>query len=161
MADAYVNADILAGKKANPALVVGAQVCIAVGVIEVAAADADGTIYRPFAALPPSIIPVKLEVLNDAITAGTDYDIGLFEPNGGAVVDVNAFGDAVDMSSARVTPVDLIAEALDIDKSGKKLYEIAGHTIKTRKEAYDIGVTGVTVGTAAGTIVLKLYYVQG
>lgn len=161
MADAYVNADIVAGKKANPALVVGAQVCIAVANFEVAAADSDGDVYRVFKSLPPSIIPLKIEVKNDAITGGTSYDLGTFEPNGGAVIDADEFASAVDMSSARTVPLDIITEAMDIANVGKKLYEIVGHTIKTRKEAYDIGFTANTVGSAAGTIQCILYYVQG
>lgn len=161
MADKYVNADVVAGKKANPALVNGAQVCIAVVNFEIAAADADGDVYRVFKDLCPSIIPLKIEVKNDAITAGTDYDLGTFLPNGGDVIDKDEFAAGVDMSSARAVPLDIITEAMDISWVGKKLYEIVGHTLATRKSSYDIGFTANTVGTAAGTIQVILYYIQG
>lgn len=161
MADNYVNADIVAGKKANPALAVGAQLLVACQTFEVAAADADGDIYRVFKDVPANAIIIKIEVKNDAITAGTDYDFGVYERNGGAVIDKDEFASAVDMSSARAVPTDISTEAQDVANIGKKLYEIVGHTIATKKASYDLAYTANTVGTAAGTITTTLYYILG
>jgi hypothetical protein len=155
----YVGTDVAAGKKAEPAVSCGGILKCAAVTFEVAAANDDGSVFRVLKGMNPDSTIVKIEVLNDAITAGTDYDLGLYLTDKGAVVDKDAFSSAVDMSSARAVPTDITNEALDIASIGKKLYEIAGHTLATRKESYDLAFTANTVGSAAGTITVRVFYV--
>lgn len=130
-----------------------------VATIEVAAADDDTSVYRLFRVHSSWRID-EIEILNDAITGGTSYDLGVHQTaqNGGAVVAVGAFGTAIDMSSARVAPLKAVFEALNIDKIEKMLWEVLGLSVDPDRE-YDITLTANTVGTAAGTISARLKYV--
>lgn len=127
------------------------------GTFEVAAADDNGSVYGLFR-LPAELVLTELEVWNDAITLGTDYDIGLYLVGGqttgpGAVITKDVFLNGGDMSSARASaPLDGLS-ALAIEYRGiRKIYEHAGHTMATKKPEYALCVTANTVGSAAGTI---------
>lgn len=140
---------------------VGAPLFSMVATVAVAAGDDDNSVYR-FCRLPSNAVIMKIDLLNDAITDGTDYDLGIYQTaaNGGALVNVNTFADAVSMASARVTPLDVTHEAGGddtIELAEKKLYELLSLTTDPQRE-YDLCLTGVTVGTAAGDITLKVYY---
>lgn len=160
----YVNSDLNAGKLANAAFSHGQKPFVLVNTFEVAAADDNGSIYRIAKNIDPDLIPVRIEVYNDAITSGTDYDLGLYEPleAGGAVIDADIFANTLDMSSgaARGSAKDGL-ENLNIDKVQKMIYELAGHTLSTKKRGYDIAYTANTVGSAAGTISTLMFFVQG
>jgi len=126
--------------------------------VEILAADDNNSVYR-MVRLPSNAIVTRIEVMNDAITGGTDYDIGLYDTlaDGSAVVDVNAYGDAIDMSSARTLPLDVSFEILDIDKVEKRLFEVLGLSADSN-QFYDLCYTGVVVGTAAGTLTMRVTY---
>ena len=130
-----------------------------IGICEVAAADDDTSVYR-FCRIPSGARMSYIRILNDAITAGTDYNLGLLDTaaNGGAAVDDNLFGDAIDLSSARVAPLEALHEALDIVNAEKRVWELLGLSADPFLE-YDLALTSVTVGSAAGTIVIKAGYV--
>lgn len=158
--DKYTNANVEAGKLANPALGGGgAQTISMVETVEVAAADDDNSVYRFFANVSPTLIPKSITVMCDAITLGTDYNLGLFNVNSGAVIDDNIFADALNLSSASRVLDGL--ENVGIESLTKKIYEHAGHTIANMKQGYDIGLTGITVGSAAGTITIIAEFIQG
>lgn len=125
--------------------------------VEVAAADDNNSVYR-FVRIPSNAIVTSIKCFADAITGGTDYDLGLYKTaeNGGAVVDVNCFADAVDLSSG-LTGTELRYEIADINTINEKAYEVAS-VATDPKEEYDICLTGVTVGTGAGTISLEVMY---
>ena len=150
--DKYTDENIVAGKKAS-ALKTGSgtKVVTLVGTVSVAAGDDDGSVYRVFSNIPSSLVPVSVVVHNTAITAGTDYDFGLYEGNLGAVVDKDILADGISMASARTVAT--------INNAG--LTTIALGDIKTLGElsaqtdvdsAYDLAFTANTVGTASGTI---------
>lgn len=160
----YVDADIVAEKKGLAAAVHGAKNITLIRTFEVAAADDDGSIYRLLKNVDPSLIVKDIEILNDAITGGSSYDLGLYEnlDRGGAVIDADVFAAAVDMSSARVHGAGVSGlSAVDIADAAKRIYELAGHTLNTRKVGYDIALTANTVGTVAGTITVKITLVEG
>lgn len=161
--DKYINANVAAGKLADPAYNSGSEVYTMVATFEVAAADSDGSKYRVFQDIHPDFIPVDIKILNDAITGGTDYDLGLYEGGvGGDVVDKDVFADGLDLSSGhgRGSEVNGLS-AVAIDAVKKRIYELAGHTIRTKKLGYDIVFTANTVGTAAGTITVVATFIQG
>lgn len=161
----YVNSDIVANKKAVAALVHGAELMCAIATFEVAAADDDGSVYRLFN-VNPHYIPVAIWVTNDAITGGTDYDLGLYKPsvNGvsGAVIGKDIFADGMNLSSAhlRTAALDGLV-TVDAANSTKKIYEHAGDTLSTRELSYDIALTANTVGSGAGTVTVVGYFVFG
>ncbi len=166
--DKYVEANLENDKKpVTVAFTTGAPDHSIVQTEEIAAADDDGSVYRFFKAVPANWIPTRIEVYNDAITGGTDYDIGLYETKdanlaGGTVVDQDKLASALDMSSgaAKGSPKDGLG-AVGIDEIKERLFELAGQTSDTKLESYDIALTAVTVGSAAGTVSMVAWFVEG
>lgn len=124
----------------------------------VAAADADGEVY---CMLPiHSSWSVKaIRVYNDAITSGTSYDLGLYSSAATpAVVDVDAYASAVDMSSARTSaPIDLAFEARNITGINNRVWQDAALTADPNVWYY-LAFTANTVGSAQGDITIVLEY---
>lgn len=121
---------------------------------EVAAADDNGSVYGLFLINSASGM-FSLEVSNDAITNGTDYDVGIYEYSGngtiGAVVDKDLFADGLDLSSA--TDKTNALTAPNIDELGKEIWEYAALSLTSNPDKqYVVALTANTVGTAAGTI---------
>ena len=86
------------------------------------------------------------------MTGGTDYDLGLHEQNGGAVVDADVLADGLSMATARTVATSNNAgmTTIDITNGLKTLGDISGQDDVS--SAYDIALTANTVGTVAGTI---------
>lgn len=161
-------------RAANGAMIYPQKALSSVGVeaklifvtFEVAAADDDTSVFR-LATLVNSAVLQDIAVACDAITAGTDWDLGLYRPlyMDGLEVDKDVFMDGQSLASA----VDFgYATALDgmdnvnIDSYGKALWEHAGHSITaipvTALPEYDIAYTANTIGTAAGTVSTRILY---
>ena len=163
----YVNADTAANKLvASVNSGKGQKTVTMIQTFEVAAADSDGSIYRIFKNLDPELIPVNIQIANDAITAGTVYDVGLYETlnegQGGTVVSDAVFASALDLSSAHVSGSELSAiSAIDQANRSKRIWELAGHTQATKKAGYDLCLTADTVGSAAGTITVIATFALG
>jgi hypothetical protein len=161
--DKYVSAKITTSKVLeNAPLICGGQLVALVATFEVAAADDDTSVYR-IANLNSNLIPLWIKINCDAITAGTDYDLGLYAPGvAGAVVDKDCFADGVNLSSALIVGSEADGMiSVDIANLTKKLYEHGAHTISNRLASYDLCLTANTVGTAAGTITVRGLFVQG
>lgn len=145
------------GEKVAPGL--NAQELIAMEkTLEIAAADDDGSTYLLFKDVPASFVPVELSIYCDTITAGTDYDIGLYNSETGVVVDKDLLMDGQTLATAltRATGHQVGLAAVNIANSGKSLAELLGLTPTTAKSRYDIVLTGNTVGSAAGTVTAHL-----
>lgn len=136
----------------------GAPVLTAVATLEVASGDDDGSIYR-FVRLPSNAVIHSIGIYNDALTSGTDYDLGLYQTaaNGGAVVDKDILVDGTSMASARVAALDGLFVTNDIANIEKKLYELIPLTTDPQRD-YDLCLTANTVGSASGTISIKVLY---
>jgi len=132
-----------------------------VATVEVAAADDDTSVFRLFRAHTSWRIS-EILLYNDALTGGTSFDLGAHKTakDGGAVIDVDAFGAAIDLSSARTTagPLNALTEAMNIDKIEKMLWEVLGLTSDPDIEV-DITLTANTIGSGAGTISAVMRYV--
>lgn len=162
----YVNSNLAADKLDTPAIVKTGKSFVSVTTFEVASGDDDTSKYRLFKNLDPELIPIRIEVYNDAITSGTDYDLGLYETlsdgQGGVVADVDVFLDGVSMAGARASDSPLNGlTAVDIANRTKRLYELVGDTIITKKQGYDLVLTANTVGSSAGTITVIAEFAQG
>lgn len=142
----------------NNAIINGGKLKSAVDYVSVASADSDTSVYR-VVRLHSSCRVDSLLLYNTAITAGTSYDVGIYKTaaDGGAVVDADAFGSAIDLSSAH-SGTDIAFEALALTSIKKALWEVAGLSADPNCY-YDIALTANTVGSADGTIALKAYYV--
>lgn len=142
----------------TPPYLMGGQLRSAVETVEVAAADNDGKLFMFFPVWSHYRIE-RLLLWNDAITSGTAYHCGLVTPSG-AVVVANSdtlFASSVDCSSARVAPLDITFEALNIDKAKQRLWELLGLS-RDPGAMYYLAMTGATVGSAAGTLTLGMQY---
>lgn len=126
---------------------------------EVAATDDDGSVYRLMPISANSII-TDVKIGNDDITSGTSYDVGFYNVEGGAVVDKDELGAALNLSSAHASGSELSGiSAVDVANRGKKVYELLGLTATTKAAAYDLCITANTVGTAAGTITVFVEWI--
>jgi len=153
------NADATPVVLTSPRIAGGYLAC-EVATVEVAAADDDTSVYRLFR-LPSNAKVVSIRILNDAITGGTSYDLGFYRTadDGGAVVDADAYGSAIDMSSARTTAFfEGAYEAADIANIEKEVWQNAGLS-SDPSVLYDVCLTANTVGTAAGTISAIVQYI--
>ena len=159
--NAYQDAAILAGKNTNPAFSQGAAVMGAVSTFEVAAADDNDSIYRVFKGVPGDMIVLSLQLACDAIAGMTDVNVGLWETNLGAVVSENCFADAVNPSAGYAFRAELnLLAGLGVEKIQKRIYEVGGHTIITRKPSYDICLKAVAAAAAAGTVSIRALFLQ-
>lgn len=160
----------ITNRDATPAVLsnrafIGAPIYAIFETVEVAAADSDTSKYI-MATVPGNAIITGIRVYCDAITAGTSFDLGLYRTtaDGAAVIDVDAFASAVDLSSA-LNGTDIrfesTANAGDIANCQKRVWEMDG-LVNTRTTdpnfMYDIVFTANTVGSAAGTISLLIHY---
>jgi len=135
-----------------------------VGTVEIAAADDASSVYR-VGRVHSSWRISNIIRYNDAITSGTDYDVGLYDTAaaGGAVININCFADAVSLASASVTGTNDLYEAgsdVGVEDIEQRVYQDAGETTDPGYW-YDVCLTGDTVGSGAGTVTLRIRYVTG
>ena len=160
--DKFVNALTAAGKKAAAISTGGSNLKVVKWNFEVAAADDNDSVYR-VARLPANAIPIYGEVYADAITSGTDWDLGLYKPGvGGAVVDIDLLADGLDIASGEAITAGLevltnLGGADPVGNFGKTLWELLGLT-KPNRGDYDLAWTARAVGSAAGTVSGFLIY---
>lgn len=145
---------------------VGSQLKVALSQISIAAADDDGSVYRFLKSLTADVQMYDIKVATTAITDGTDYDIGLYLTDKGAVVAVDVFMSAQTLASAVDFGGATVLDGMDNvtpANYGKTLWEYAAHSMTaipvTKKHAYDVALTGQTVGSVAGTVSIKSEFV--
>lgn len=150
--DKYTDANLEADKKTSGLTSTGADKLVIQATVAVAAGDDNNSVYRIFKSVPASLVPTKIEIHNTAITGGTDYDLGLYGENRGAVVDADILADGLSMATARTiaTANNAGLTTIDIADGSEDLAAISGQS--EPDAAYDIAFTANTVGTAAGTI---------
>jgi len=151
----YVDANTALGLTAEP----GASAHEVVRFIAnaaIAAADDDGSVYRVFKDVPSSFRPSRITVLTDGITGGTDYELGVYDRNLGAVVSKGLFMTNQTMATAS-RALDGLANVSVLNIGSKAtIAELLSLTPSTAKPAYDIALTADTVGTAAGNVTVIL-----
>lgn len=153
MADNYVDDNIASGKKTSSLFTgAGAETVTMAQTVAVSSGDSDGDVYRVFADVPSSLVPLKIEVFNTAITGGTDYDLGIYETQGGAAVDADLLADGISMATARTIDESNNVGMTTVAIAGgfESLGEMSAQT--EVDSSYDIALTANTVGTAGGTI---------
>lgn len=150
---------------------IGGRLKIKTATLEVAAADDDGSTYRFFRVGSGHSIK-SLQLLCDAITAGSDYDCGLYTIEGGAVVDADLYADGITVETAVPAVPHVAATAAylelrfgdattaDIADVNNKVWEDLGLSADPQLE-YDVVLTANTVGSAAGTLTLRMLYTVG
>lgn len=164
---AVTNSDALP-QTLSPQRIDGGRIRERVGVIEAGAADSIGSVYRLMRI--NSVDRVSRLLLScDAITTAVG-DIGIYDissVNAGAVVDVDFFASAQALTSALVNQ-DVTHEADAADAGAgfgladveKPLWQALGLASDPGKQ-YDVAVTLTAAATGAGTVVLRLQYIDG
>lgn len=147
-----------ANKLQAPLWLAGAAIHAAVAAVEVAATDSNNSIYR-FCRVWSGWRLHRIDLFNDALTSGTDFNFGLWHVNDGAAADDNLFADAVTMATARTQPTDLLFYTLGIEKAEKRVWELLGLTEDPMIE-YDLGCIAIAKGSGAGTLTLRVEWAQ-
>lgn len=147
----------------NAGLGEGAVEKCAYGYIASVTASLSITSIIRFVSVPSNAIVTDVRLSSGAQTAGA-FDIGVYRTNadGGAVVDKDLFGSAVDCASA-VLNVDVLGESTQytIAKQAQPLWQAAGMS-SDPKSQLDICavVTTTDVTTGTGAMALRVRYVQ-
>ncbi len=166
--NAYVDADVVAGKLGGAIGVRGNKAVHLIQSFTIASTDQAGSIYRVFKGVSPDMIIRRIEILNDALTGATSVSLGLYGvldyDNVGAVVSAACFMSAKDISAGNPitgSPFNGLS-AVTIANREKRVYELAGHTQTTKLPAYDIGMlfTAMTTG-ANGNVCVMIDAIQG
>lgn len=155
------NADEIQPRVDTPSWIQAGSPVVSVGTVEIAAADDDGSVYR-LVRVPSGARIHKIEFVSDAITGGTDFNLGVYKPaavGSGVVVSESLFGDALDFSSGNTIPVETTFDQVDLANIEKRLWELLGLSSDPHTE-YDIALTATTVGTGAGTVSIRVTYVR-
>lgn len=164
---AVTNSDALP-QTLSPQRIDGGRLRERVGFVEATATDSIGSVYRLMRI--NSVDRVSRLLLScDAITTAAG-NIGLYDVtavNAGAVVDADFFASAQDLSAALVN-VDVTHEADAADAGAgfgladieKPLWQALGLAADPGKQ-YDVAVTLTAAATGAGTVSLKLQYIDG
>lgn len=127
--------------------------------VPVAAADDDTSKYV-VGVVTANERPKDINVFCDEITAGTDYDIGLYRIDSdgglGAVVDKDLFADGLNLATAQDRLFGLGAPAIEnLGKTVRELLVAASITANINDPQYYVVVTANTVGSAAGDITVR------
>jgi hypothetical protein len=121
--------------------------------VAIAAADDDTSTYTIARVPSNAVLSNQSEIENDAITGGTDFNVGFYYTDG-TVIDDNALLDALDLSSATSTK---LLSGVDKNIRNQEVWQLAGLSSDPKK-MIDIVLTSVTVGTAAGDITMETFY---
>lgn len=153
--DKYVDTQLEAGKLGVAGFSTGVQPISFIARIEVAADDDDGSVYRFLKGIPSTMMIRELSIHNEAVTGGTDYDLGIYKTSKGAAVDADRLMDGQSMATARARTsgwnVGLVS--INIEDSQMTIAEFGAET--DADSSYDLALTANTVGTAAGTIIVQ------
>lgn len=129
-------------------------------IVAIAVDDSDGSVYR-LCKLPANAVIVDVRYYNDAITGGTDYDLGLYEGDGGAVADKDCLDDGFTFAVAQ--PVSSFPNqgmrAVTLANREKQLYELAADDDVSYPGFYDVALTANTAGSGAGNILVEIDYI--
>lgn len=152
----------------TPQKIDGGRLRERIGFVEATATDSIGSVYRLMRIKSGDRVS-RLLLSCDAITTAAG-NIGIYDitaVNAGAVVDADFFASAQDLSAALVN-VDVTHEADAADAGTgfgladieKPLWQALGLATDPGKQ-YDVAVTLTAAATGAGTVGLKLQYIDG
>ncbi|MDR1276572.1 MAG: hypothetical protein LBL72_09375 [Candidatus Accumulibacter sp.] len=142
---------------AVPTRVGGGRLYESVGVVAVESGDAAGSVYR-LVRVASSARVSQVLLYNDAIT-GAAANIGVYEVegvDGGTAVGETLFASAKSLATAN-SGIDTAIAPSAVEKP---LWEALGLSEDPGRN-YDIAVTLSAAATAAGSVALKVRYVDG
>lgn len=166
--NAYVDANIVAGKLATNTAQMGGRLICAIAKFTVASTDAAGSIYRLFKGIAPDAVIKSVRLYNDALTGASSVKLGFYGvldyDNVGAIVGSgNQIASAIDISAGNpvsATPL-VFDKSISIANRNVPVFTLAGHTVITKLPAYDIALTMTAMTTGAtGDVCVIMEYVQ-
>lgn len=126
--------------------------------VAVANGDSVGSVYR-FGKIRSADFVDRIRMVSADIGTTTAADLGLYDINGGAVVDADFFGSAVSLSGGAIDS-DVTFESAAAGglytNGAKRVWECLGLTADPHKE-YDVAMTLTGAADAAGTVLLRVY----
>jgi hypothetical protein len=132
--------------------------------IETAVADSANQQLRFFRVNAQDRI-TKITIQCDATAGLTESDLGLYLPNGGAVVSIDAYVDAVDfhvgLDAGSTASLNYAYAAKNIADAKELVWEDAGVSVDPGNVQYDLVLTNVSDVSAIGTITIAIEYVSG
>lgn len=147
----------------NSALVDRGRLRSKTGTLESVSGDDIASVYRFVRCWSGDRINQVLLYCDD-VGSTTIADFGLYRiaADGGAVVDADFFASAVSLKDGALNAVDITHESgvYNIDDTEKSLWQGLGLSADP-KVFYDIAATLTAASDAAGTISLKVTYVDG
>lgn len=154
--DRYTDTNQAAGNRTTALATLTADGKFGFATVEKTAADNDTSVLRFFKSVPVETTLAQVVVMTDAISGATDTDLGIYLPDGGAVLDKDLFMDGQTLASAsRVLDGTSNVAIENLGKTIKDLYETANSTtLDPSVRTVDIALTGNTFGTNTGTISL-------
>lgn len=155
--DVYIDSNVSAGSKTTALAQLSADGKTGLATYEKTASDNDTSVLRFFKNVPVEMVLSEITVMCDAISGATNTDLGIYLPDGGAVLDKDLFMAGQTLASASKV-LDGMA-APDIAYRGKTIKDLYETTNSTTLDAsvrcVDIALTGNTFGTNTGTITIR------
>lgn len=148
----------------------GLKVAFVTNSVATTSTDEQNDIFL-FLPVPSGAVPTSLMIYNDDLDSGSTpalaVDVGLYYGNdiagktSGTAIDVDMFASAITtLQAANTAGVEIIFEALDINKIGKPLWELGALTSNPGGTFYvGMKVTTAAATAAAGDVTLVMQYV--
>jgi len=139
----------------------GADLMTIVARCTITTADSATSIFR-ICEVPSNFVPVAGELTCAALTGLDDVDLGLYEntEQGGAVIDVDAYLDGGDITSALARGSGLAAtSAISLANQGAANYTLASD-VSSERQTYVLALTINKDCAAGGDVVLVLHLVR-
>ena len=141
------------------AVLAAGNIKVAVGTVEMGVADI-GSKYI-MCEVPSNAVIHLVEISSDTAIVAALADIGIYQTtqNGGAVVDADFFGSAVDVSTAALSNsrVEHESAVYGIEDVEKPLWEALGLASDPAR-MYDVVATTTVAATTGGTFSLRVWY---
>lgn len=159
--DVYANEDVAAGLRPLTYFTgIGETPIVARQGFSVAAADSNGSTYRVFNGVPTHYRIHEINIFNGAITGGTDFDLGFYAVDNGAVIDADILVNGADLSSAHAVGSPLVGTSnLALLDHTKPIWELLGYTKFSKPSAVDLVLTANVVGSADGDIMVDATFI--
>lgn len=146
----------------NSPIVDGGTVKEKIGIVETLTAAADtSSIYR-MVRVPSSCRISGVWLMTDDMGTTGAVNVGVHQTaeNGGAVVDADLFGSAIDVNTAAVAMTSIMFESgqITLDETAMPLWKVLGVASDPGID-YDITIMPSTAFTDLGTMLLKVQYV--
>lgn len=119
--------------------------------------DSIGSTYTVLKNVSADAIIGDLAIETDAITSCTACQIGIYDSVTGVAYSTNCYATALDLHTAigkNGPPADGLNQ-LTHEQTMQTLWELAGHTLLTKRGTYDIVLALTQAATASGSVTFR------